>query len=118
MMPFRWVMISCAPRSNISRRQKPSASLHAISCLSSCSDSENSNWLRLIDPDTWRKGEFPSVVVLYAFDHALTLLPLLKKQSKSPNEMKTINDLGSWVSEQFAGTPEIHQDARTGRVFD
>jgi len=71
----------------------------------------------MIDPDTWRKGEIPSVVVLHAFDHAVTLLPLLKKQVNSPDEIKTIKNLGSWVSEQFAGIPAI-QDPRTGRVFE
>ncbi len=72
----------------------------------------------MIDPDTWRKGELPSVLVLYAFDHAVTLLPLLKKDAKSPDDIKKINELGSWVSGQFAGSSEIHQDPKAGPVFE
>jgi hypothetical protein len=72
----------------------------------------------MIDPHAWKKGDLPSVLVLYAFDHALTLLPLLEKQEKSANDIKTINELGSWISGQFAGTPEVYRDPSAGPVFE
>jgi hypothetical protein len=70
------------------------------------------------DPDE-SKGHLPSIIMLHVFETCTKqLLPILEKPVKSPDDIKTINGLGSWVRSQFGETAGVYQEPRAGPAFE
>jgi len=72
----------------------------------------------MIDPETWAKGHLPSVTMVYAFDSAVKLLPLLEKQEKSPEDIKDIIGHGSFVLRELAGIEGVWPNSLSKTPFE